>query len=531
MQYAVSPSTRFHATRATLASGVAVVAIGAITVSPVNPVASIEHRAEVTAQHVSTAAVELTATALDIYGQAINTAATNISKMLTAQQTAGAVPVVNQIAKNQMAALSNLSAALGPVATNLVTSIGAMPTQLQAALTSVSQGDIQGGINQLMEAVAAPLGAALNLGGALPKALTTLIYQPLTNLANVVKQIPNLVVSIGTAALGPVNGGIGGIGAGLQKIANAAMAGDFTGALNAVVAAPGYALDGLLNGGYGPNMGPLVGAAVPNGSVLGGGLLNAAASLVIADGKVTMTMPGTFGSIQNAINNIIKPAILPVKVASDTVEVPATIAPTTGGAATVASTQAPVTASAVSDQVSVPAALAASPTATAATVSEQVSVPAAVAAPATTATASAKASSSTADTPAPAGSDAAATTKALSSTAADSTDSSSTARTRGKGKLKAASPLTESTDGSAAGSTTVKLKPKSATAAAESSTTESAAAEGSKSDNAKSEGTNSDAAKPNTGRHTAKDSSGGKDTSGAKAKSSGSTGKRGRHAA
>ncbi len=79
--------------------------------------------------------------------------------------------------------------------------------------------------------------------------------------------------------LGPQISGPGAAGAAIQDILNSDSAQKL---LTNLIGAPGTIIDGVVNGGYGPNLAPLIGAFIPNPtplpilSVLAGGLINKA---------------------------------------------------------------------------------------------------------------------------------------------------------------------------------------------------------------------------------------------------------------
>ena len=211
-----------------------------------------------------------------------------------------------------------------------------LPKLLEAVSTSLSSGDIEGAMNNLLLAVVTPvysvikptkagggvvptlvkllnvpLNAGLIAAGAIPNAdIAAAISTPISNAIKVNNVIGSDFAYIGMGIISPVAGGIGGFGRGVQNVIDALGTNDLEGALTALVQAPAITLDGFLHGGYGPSVGGLVGF---NGvRVVSGGLLGGVLQLsgTDADGTPAIVLPGT-GWVLQRVQEDIRKAITP----------------------------------------------------------------------------------------------------------------------------------------------------------------------------------------------------------------------------
>ena len=242
-----------------------------------------------------------------------------------------------------------------------------LPKLLEAVSTSLSSGDIEGAMNNLLLAVVTPvysvikptkaggvvptlvkllnvpLNAGLIAAGAIPNAdLAAAISTPISNAIKVNNVIGSDFAYIGMGIISPVAGGIGGFGRGVQNVIDALGTNDLEGALTALVQAPAITLDGFLNGGYGPSVGGLVG--VGGLRVVSGGLLGGALQLIgkDADGNRATIIPGTGWVLQRLQSDIIK-AITPVPPKTVSVDMATLVAAQTDS--TVTASDAATTAS------------------------------------------------------------------------------------------------------------------------------------------------------------------------------------------
>ena len=144
-----------------------------------------------------------------------------------------------------------------------------MPPLLQAASNDLASGNVEGAINNVLNAILAPV---FPITGFIP-AVSAAFTQPLTNLVNAINAVQvglragvtsPLAMAV-TGLLGPVLSGAGAFGVAVDNVGSAITAGDPQAALNAVVNGPATILDGVLNGGFGPDLSSLAGLAGING--------------------------------------------------------------------------------------------------------------------------------------------------------------------------------------------------------------------------------------------------------------------------
>ncbi|CDO09314.1 hypothetical protein C1S82_10425 [Mycolicibacterium cosmeticum] len=316
-------------------AGVTLVAAGAIAMSPVLPVTKIE----VAVHQASSAAVALAASPFDVYGQVLQDTIANVRSVGQTAFANGPFPLLQKILENQAANLGALGSAVGASGGALLKSVMTdVPTLLRQSLTELGQGNVEASLNSLINVVLTPLLAGVNpLTGALLPALQHAIADPLQNLANVANQLPNIGLELGLAVLGPTLGGLGAVGAAVQGVVDAVRTGNLGKVLTAVVQAPAVMVNGLLNGGYGPNVGGLIGLEGIN--VVAGGLFNPGG---FADN--TLTLPGLVASLVNVRDTIVNALTASAKT------------PTTAPTTAVSSTALPTAASTVTLRVKAPTA-------------------------------------------------------------------------------------------------------------------------------------------------------------------------------
>ncbi|MEN4475265.1 hypothetical protein [Mycolicibacterium cosmeticum] len=316
-------------------AGVTLVAAGAIAMSPVLPVTKIE----VAVHQASSAAVALAASPFDLYGQVVQDTIANLRSVGQTAFANGPFPLLQKILENQAANLGALGSAVGASGGALLKSVMTdVPTLLRQSLTELGQGNVEASLNSLINVVLTPLLAGVNpLTGTLLPALQHVIADPLQNLANVANQLPNIGLELGLAVLGPTLGGLGAVGAAVQGVVDAVRTGNLGKVLTAVVQAPAVMVNGLLNGGYGPNVGGLIGLQGIN--VVAGGLFNPGG---FADN--TLTLPGLVASLVNVRDTIVNALTASAKT------------PTTAPTTAVSSTALPTAASTVTLRVKAPTA-------------------------------------------------------------------------------------------------------------------------------------------------------------------------------
>ncbi|MCT7367500.1 hypothetical protein A7R75_00715 [Mycolicibacterium llatzerense] len=307
---------------------------------------------------MSTAAVNLTSSPFDLYGQVLGTATANLQADLKSYMELGLFPILRQVLTNQVGTIGGLVNALGDSGKAVVTALTTqVPGYLGAAFSDLGKANVEGALNNLQLAIVLPIFAAINPIGPLPKALGNLISQPLQSMINIANDLPNLLLELGLGIISPVASTLGAVGTAVQNVINAVKAGDLGKLATAVIQAPATVVDGLLNGGYGPNLGALLGINIPGFNIYGGGLFGGGATL-----PTGATISGTLQSLVAVVKSIltdITPAKTPAataatttttKAVSDVASVPSTTAATVT-LSTAATTKAVTTTDTATDKV------------------------------------------------------------------------------------------------------------------------------------------------------------------------------------
>lgn len=316
-----------------LTAGVALVGAGLIAVSTVSPVPNI-HLSDVHLPSIRAIDVGLTAAVnpLDVYGKVIQDALANAG---TLAENAKPGQVLAQILANQMGSAGALGEALqqagGTIANALTTQV---PALLQTALGQLSAGNVSGAVDSIIQI---PLIIGLPAADLLP-ALGQLLTKPLQNLVNVVNtftapSIENLLLVSGLIA--PLISAPAAAAAAVQNVLNAIGTGDPAAVVSALLTAPATVVDGLLNGGYGPDLGPLV---TPGLVVKAGGLLSGAGLVFNEDGSFYVNTGGPIAALQQILQQIVTaitpPAPAAIQIASTDVAAIPAAAPATVNLAT-----------------------------------------------------------------------------------------------------------------------------------------------------------------------------------------------------
>lgn len=198
---------------------------------------------------MSTAAVNLTSSPFDLYGQVLGTATANLQADLKSYMELGLFPILRQVLTNQVGTIGGLVNALGDSGKAVVTALTAqVPGYLGAAFSDLGKANVEGALNNLQLAIVLPIFAAINPIGPLPKALGNLISQPLQSMINIANDLPNLLLELGLGIISPVASTLGAVGTAVQNVINAVKAGDLGKLATAVIQAPATVVDGLLNG-------------------------------------------------------------------------------------------------------------------------------------------------------------------------------------------------------------------------------------------------------------------------------------------
>jgi hypothetical protein len=336
------------AVRSSVLSGAVLLTAGAIAVAPLQPLPRIQ-----TIEHsVSTAAVNLTSNAFDLYGQVLQTSVANLQSDVKSYLDMGVFPVLQQILTNQVGTMTGLIDALGDNGRAAFTALtNDTPTYVETALGDLGQANVEGALNNLQLAILLPVFALINPLSTLPTALGDLVSQPLQSMINIAKDLPNILLDVGLGVIGPLAGGLGAVGAAAQNVINAVKAGNLGQLATAAIQAPATVVDGILNGGYGPNLGPLVGLDIPGFNILAGGLIGGGATLPNG-----YTIAGTLASLVSIVRAVV-----------------ADVTPKTTAAAAAKAAATTATTKAVSDVASLPSASATAVTLSAAAITKAVS--------------------------------------------------------------------------------------------------------------------------------------------------------------
>ncbi|OPX11359.1 hypothetical protein [Mycobacterium sp. AT1] len=299
------------------AAGVALVGASVIAAAAVTPMPEI-HLPDVSLPSIHAAEVDLAALAnpLEVYAQVFQTALANTNTLI--QNT---VPgqLLNQILQNQVSSAATLLNGLSTTGGGIAAAVTQVPAALTTAVTQLAAGNVEGAVNTLL---GVPLNVIAPATGLLP-VLQTVLTQPLTNLVNVVNAFtrdPQLTLLAVSGFIAPLISAPAAAAAAVQNVINAVGTGDLGAVANAVFTAPATIADGILNGGYGPNLGPLAG--FPDGSglvVKAGGLLSSSEITVDASGNLVVTTGGPLYSLQQVLKMItqaIKPPAPTATIAS-----------------------------------------------------------------------------------------------------------------------------------------------------------------------------------------------------------------------
>ena len=316
------------------AAGVAFVGASVIAAAAVTPMPEI-HLPDVSLPSIHAAEVNLAALAnpLEVYAQVFQTALANTNTLV--QNT---VPgqLLNQILQNQVSSAATLLGGLSTAGGGIAAAATQVPAALATAVTQLAAGNVEGAVNTLL---GIPLNVIAPATGLFP-VLQTVLTQPLTNLVNVVnaftKDAQTTLLAV-SGFIAPLISTPAAAAVAIQNVINAVGTGDLGAVANAVLTAPATIVDGLLNGGYGPNLGPLAG--LPEGSgviVKAGGLLSSSQITVDGNGNLVVTTGGPFAALQQVLKMITQ-AIKPPAPTTTITSLP------TAAAATITLTTAPAT--------------------------------------------------------------------------------------------------------------------------------------------------------------------------------------------
>jgi hypothetical protein len=302
---------------------VALFGAGIIAASPIAPPVPDIH---LPAIHLD-ASLAAAVSPIDAYKAVFEAARTNLEAL-----AAAAVPgeVIKQIVANQTASFGALGTALGASGSELFTALTkTSPDLLKTVLTSLAAGNVEAATNALLTV---PVAVGLPLINLLP-AIEQFVTQPIQNLINVAgvfhDPLQDGLYVVGL--LGPVISGLGATGTAMQNVIDAVHTGDPQQVVNAILTGPATILNGILNGGFGPDLGPLVGQGL---SVLAGGLFSSSGISIGPDGGLILNAAGPISTLQTLAHQIAN-ALKPPASAAAAVKAKALPAASTTAATTV----------------------------------------------------------------------------------------------------------------------------------------------------------------------------------------------------
>ncbi len=193
----------------------------------------------------------------------------------------------------------NLSTLPGsvPTAQTLVTLLFGLlaPADMAINSTAASERLVEDAVNDLIFAAAEAGVSVTDLAVPL---LTQLLGLPPT-----AEPVVRVLLARTTLGLfGPLISGGGATGTGIQDVLDSLGSGDLATIINAIIGAQGTVANGLVNGRFGPNLGPLVGAPAAL-TILAGGIIN--------PGNLLTTLPGSVPTAQTLVTLLFGLLALP----------------------------------------------------------------------------------------------------------------------------------------------------------------------------------------------------------------------------
>lgn len=311
---------------------------------------------------------------LEAYSKLLQDALAGVDTLIS---TAKPGQVLANVLANQGANVSQALAAAGAAGGAVAGAVTQVPAALVTAVGQLAAGNVAGATNTLL---ALPLDVALPLTDALP-ALLDLIAKPLQNVVNIVNAFTRDPLSTQLALAGfiaPLISTPAAAAVAVQNVLAAVATLNPVAVVNALLTAPATVADGLLNGGYGPNLAPIVGLDGLN--IVAGGLLSPTGITLGDDGMINVNTGGPFAGLQ-AVLATIAGAIAPQAAA---VQLAATDATSIPAASPLTLSAVPAETSAVAAPAEAPADAATDGSASAATESDSSATESATPEPANT---------------------------------------------------------------------------------------------------------------------------------------------------
>ena len=284
-----------EAVRPHIKAGVALVGASVIAASMVSPAPDIQLPDLGPALHGAQLGLTAVTNPLEVYERVFGDAINNIG---TLADNAMPGQVLQQLLTNQLDSLDTLGGALGTAVEGIGTSLAGLPAVVETAAGQLAAGDIVGAANTLL---LFPVELVFSVAGDVLPAVETVLLQPLQNLQNIISTF--LTLNLETELLlggfvAPLISTPAAAAVALQNIVTAALSLNPLAVASAIVTAPAIVADGLLNGNYGPDLGPLVGSPFPT---FAGGLLASPDLIENPDGTFITVTGGPFASIQEAL--------------------------------------------------------------------------------------------------------------------------------------------------------------------------------------------------------------------------------------
>ena len=286
------------AVRPRLTAGVALVGASLVVASTVAPVPDV-HLPELHLPSIRTAEVDLAAAVnpLEVYSKVLQDALANIGT-LTENTHPG--QVLSQVLANQLGGVATIGTALGASGGAIGGALAQVPALAQTAIGQLAAGNVSGAADSLAQI---PLALGLPIVDLVP-ALEQLLTKPLETLVNVVNAFTSDTLGtelILSGFIGPLISTPAAAATAVQNVIGAVGTGNPVAVVGALLGAPATVADGLLNGGFGPDLGPLVGSPFP---VKAGGLLSSPNLVFNPDGTVFLNTGGPVAALQQVLQKI-----------------------------------------------------------------------------------------------------------------------------------------------------------------------------------------------------------------------------------
>lgn len=285
------------------AAGVALVGASVVAASSIAPLPDV-HLPDIHAPALVERAFDVSLTAasdpLAAYSQVLQNALAGLNTLISTAQPG---QVLSEVLANQSANAAEALAAVGSAGGAVAGALAQAPAALITAAGQLAAGNISGATNTLLQL---PLDIALPLTNALP-ALADLITKPLQNVVNVINaftsdQLGTMLALSGFIA--PLISTPAAAAVAVQNVLAAVATLNPVAIANAVLTAPATVADGLLNGGYGPNLAGLAGLPPDQINVVAGGLLSPTGLSIGDDGSLTINTGGPLAALQQVLAKI-----------------------------------------------------------------------------------------------------------------------------------------------------------------------------------------------------------------------------------